>query len=383
MSVVYELVVIAAGWDHHDTVAELFLQYQVEYIVLLAIALLIDGLVYSWFGNTPGKALLGLSVVDSTGKRLSPAEYRERNFRLWAPGLGFGFLPLSLIAQSISYRKYKQDGYTAWDLEKGYVVRRGRMQAWKIVIFIAVMTGWQMIARVQTQELMRAKAQGAASQSSRSAQAVNFDVSRGTTDRARSPVPTHTETTTTDETNTPWEELQKVSSAAAGDGSASRSRTVWLNPTTGIVATLPEHWTHIRYPKTTPEGFAAFTLISVRDSIYGEMAVVVFEKTDVSMSLEEYAYHLLLSPVYLGDGPLAHSVRELSPAQAVMRKGRAIAQMSGLGVNDSKRREFHDLEVFKGVGGYWSVFYSATMPPGDPLVRGMDLTDSIAYSASR
>jgi hypothetical protein len=44
-------------------------------MVSLPICLLLDGLAYRWFGNTPGKALLGLSVRTRTDSALSAEQY--------------------------------------------------------------------------------------------------------------------------------------------------------------------------------------------------------------------------------------------------------------------------------------------------------------------
>ncbi len=71
-------------WIHKSGAAELFS------ILCLPVAILLDALLYRVFGNTPGKAWLGLKVETSVARSLGFFQYLNRNFSVWASGLAFG-----------------------------------------------------------------------------------------------------------------------------------------------------------------------------------------------------------------------------------------------------------------------------------------------------
>lgn len=69
-------------------------------IIFLPFALLVDSAIYAIFGNTPGKALLGLSVTDIRGNSLSRVAYLLRNLHVWVFGMWFGLPLISLIGMA-------------------------------------------------------------------------------------------------------------------------------------------------------------------------------------------------------------------------------------------------------------------------------------------
>lgn len=92
-------------------------------ILCLPIALILDALLYRVFGNTPGKALLGLKVGTLDGKPLGLYQYLGRNFSIWSSGLAFGIPLINLFTmgkQSVRLGEGKQASY---DEPMGYRVR--------------------------------------------------------------------------------------------------------------------------------------------------------------------------------------------------------------------------------------------------------------------
>lgn len=89
----------------------------------------LEALLLSSFGTTPGKAILGVSVRNSDGKRLSFRQALNRTIAVYRRGHKFGIVTIAL-----AYKKLKQEGRTAWDDAGNFVVRhqalgRGRMVA--------------------------------------------------------------------------------------------------------------------------------------------------------------------------------------------------------------------------------------------------------------
>lgn len=107
-------------------------------LVCLPAALLIDGFIYKLFNNTPGKFLLGLSVVDENYKRISADDYLGRNFALWKGAYAFGIPVAILITLFCQYDDVKKTGKTSYDKKHGWsvVVRKGRLIRGSIFIIL-------------------------------------------------------------------------------------------------------------------------------------------------------------------------------------------------------------------------------------------------------
>ncbi|HIF58737.1 MAG TPA: RDD family protein, partial [Rhodospirillales bacterium] len=107
-------------------------------IMCLPFALVLDAFIYKVIGNTPGKAILGLSVATLKGKPLGLGQYLGRNLLLWVSGLAFGIPLINLITfvnQSIRLGKGKQ---TSYDELTGYRVHAKQSGWWRIPVFIIV-----------------------------------------------------------------------------------------------------------------------------------------------------------------------------------------------------------------------------------------------------
>jgi uncharacterized RDD family membrane protein YckC len=382
LSVVWSITAVLAGWNTDSATVSSVIVLAAEYIILVPAALFIDSFIYARFGNTPGKALLGLTVEGPSGEKLSATEYRVRNFKLWGPGLGFGFLPLALIAQFLSYRKLKNEGYTAWDKTKGYAVKRHRMQLWKVVVFIVVMLFWQLVARmatsILTQEAINFVAAGAVPAQTKNVQI--YTDRQEAKSAATSPNRVFTATPPSNGASGSWDRLQTVS-VPQSDGT-SKLLPVWFNPITKNLATLPDEWNAYKDLSTPVSAYpSAWKFSSERGGALAELTIVVFEKSDAQISLQKYANNLLHNPAYLSGGEFADSVRSFASMQETARDGQSYFELYGV-AKDERRQEFVDVEVFKGKTGYWSILYIAYASPGDPLVRGRGLADAVARSAS-
>lgn len=66
-------------------------------LLFLPVAMLVDAIVYSFAGNTPGKYIFGLRAVSRKLRILDFGRYFSRNLKLWHGALAYGILPLTLF----------------------------------------------------------------------------------------------------------------------------------------------------------------------------------------------------------------------------------------------------------------------------------------------
>lgn len=103
-------------------------------LILLPFAMAMDTLVYWALGNTPGKAIAGIKVLEEGGRRpLGTAAYLGRNFGMYVFGLGLGLPLVSLITQIWSYRRAAAAEAVIWDRFSGsrvHVLSGGESRTW-------------------------------------------------------------------------------------------------------------------------------------------------------------------------------------------------------------------------------------------------------------
>lgn len=84
-------------------------------ILFFILFMLGEATLISATGSTPGKALLGIRVMDRSGGRLSFPKSLLRSARAWAQGLGLGIPLVSIITMIFGYMALSDRGDTAWD----------------------------------------------------------------------------------------------------------------------------------------------------------------------------------------------------------------------------------------------------------------------------
>jgi len=90
------------------------------------------------FATTPGKALLGLRVVNSDGSLLTLAASMHRAIRVLIAGIGFGWPLLSIFCQTVSFFTAKKLGRPIWDHLGNHQVEAKPLRLWIIPIVIAL-----------------------------------------------------------------------------------------------------------------------------------------------------------------------------------------------------------------------------------------------------
>ncbi|QQG66426.1 DnaJ domain-containing protein [Desulfobulbus oligotrophicus] len=94
-------------------------------IITMPVALVLDAVIFSIFGNTPGKAILGLRILTKDGQVLSFAQYLQRNLSVWVYGLGLGIPIVNLFTMAAQGNRLKKGMPTKYDEQSGYTVQTG------------------------------------------------------------------------------------------------------------------------------------------------------------------------------------------------------------------------------------------------------------------
>lgn len=88
-------------------------------ILCIPVALLLDAAIYAMFGNSPGKAMMGLRVTDIRGAKLAFGTYLTRNFSLWMRGIAFGLPLFNLFALYVQSRRLGKGQQATYDESLG------------------------------------------------------------------------------------------------------------------------------------------------------------------------------------------------------------------------------------------------------------------------
>jgi hypothetical protein len=94
--------------------------------------MVLDAGVYAMLGNTPGKALVGITVTSVDGRRLSYGNALRRNFGVYWSGLGTGF-PIVTLGTVLRAHSIVSGGQlTSWDKNVGSQVlgRTSGIRTW-------------------------------------------------------------------------------------------------------------------------------------------------------------------------------------------------------------------------------------------------------------
>jgi len=103
-------------------------------VLLLPFALAMDALVYWALGNTPGKAMAGIKVLQEGGARPPGAlAYLGRNFGVYVFGLGLGLPLIGLLTLIYGYRRAAAGEIAMWDRLSGsraYALSAAEARTW-------------------------------------------------------------------------------------------------------------------------------------------------------------------------------------------------------------------------------------------------------------
>jgi uncharacterized RDD family membrane protein YckC len=81
---------------------------------------IVETILLSRFGTTPGKWLLGIRIVNDDGRQLALPDATRRSMRVLFLGIGFGWGVLSLICQLLAFFTTRRLGRPLWDHAGGH-----------------------------------------------------------------------------------------------------------------------------------------------------------------------------------------------------------------------------------------------------------------------
>jgi hypothetical protein len=105
-------------------------------MLILLSWVLVESVILTLGGTTPGKWLLRIELTASAGQPDFLA-WLVRSFTVWWQGLGVGFPLVSLFTLAYSHKCLLRDGVTSWDRDGGFVVTHGRIGAVRIAVAAA------------------------------------------------------------------------------------------------------------------------------------------------------------------------------------------------------------------------------------------------------
>lgn len=116
-------------------------------VIAMMVWVPIDAVLLSFFGTTPGKALLRVKVSNKDGSNLSFPQALSRSLGVWLRGQAIGIFPLAtVVANVMCYRTLRDTGVTSWDRKGRFLVKHrtvGLFRAFAVilifVIFIALL----------------------------------------------------------------------------------------------------------------------------------------------------------------------------------------------------------------------------------------------------
>ena len=104
-------------------------------ISIFIYVVLVEPVMFSAFGTTPGKALLKISVVNHDGDKISYETAMKRNLQLWIKGLGIGLPIITFFTLLISYNKLNNFGTTDWDDKYKIRILYGEVGFFRYLLF--------------------------------------------------------------------------------------------------------------------------------------------------------------------------------------------------------------------------------------------------------
>ena len=95
-----------------------------------------EALCLSAFATTPGKLLLGISVRNADGRRLSVGEAFGRSLGVLVRGQALGLPVAVFFAQIVAWGVLTAEGATTWDLRGNFIVRHARVGALRVLFVL-------------------------------------------------------------------------------------------------------------------------------------------------------------------------------------------------------------------------------------------------------
>mgnify|MGYP001043448119 CR=1 FL=1 len=107
---------------------------------------LIEALLLSTWGTTPGKWILNVFVRELTGEKLTFNRALYRSLFVWSCGDGCGIQYLGLIANIVSYFRLTNKGVTWWDGKGQFIVSHKKIGIYRSLIAVATIISLMLLS---------------------------------------------------------------------------------------------------------------------------------------------------------------------------------------------------------------------------------------------
>jgi len=102
-----------------DSLLQMYISFYISIVI-------IEGLLLSTWGYTPGKYLFAVQVRRANSEKLSFVEGAKRTWLIIFEGLWLMIPPLSIIGGFTSFVRLSKKGKTSWDEKGGFTVTKTR-----------------------------------------------------------------------------------------------------------------------------------------------------------------------------------------------------------------------------------------------------------------
>lgn len=127
-------------------------------LLILLLSAVVFATIMTFFGTTPGKAIVGIRVESLSGELGSKGErfrfFLRREFGLLMFGCGLGIPIIAHIAAFLQFRRVRAGRPTYYDENKAVVRGNGSLERWCIALALMLFLGW-LNGAINTPESLR------------------------------------------------------------------------------------------------------------------------------------------------------------------------------------------------------------------------------------
>lgn len=109
--------------------------YGIQMILILAI---VEPILLTLFGTTPGKWLMRIRILHKDGRKLTLLESIKRTWIVLTLGIGLGFTFLSDICAYWGWKTVEDGKQVVWDRVTGSIVEVKKEQPWRLVMYAVI-----------------------------------------------------------------------------------------------------------------------------------------------------------------------------------------------------------------------------------------------------
>lgn len=109
--------------------------YGIQMVLILAV---VEPVLLTLFGTTPGKWLMRIRIFHQDGRKLTLLEAIKRTWLVLILGIGFGIPILSDVCAYCGWKTVEDGKQVLWDRISGSVVDVKKEKPWRLVIYTAI-----------------------------------------------------------------------------------------------------------------------------------------------------------------------------------------------------------------------------------------------------